>query len=437
MTLTREHGIWAIVAAVLLAGGIWFARHTEWVDEEVDEPPSAELRRDPDLRLKRLLAKLGVQVATPTQLEPLPPPGATLLLSSWNWDIFAGREAALRGWVAGGGHLIVSNFAIERGGFGWVPIVRKPQPKAPARAAAAAPAASAASQPLPKEARDADDEDDDSDDVSDAKPPPKPQFGPAASLPRCPGVNEPADVAPAFGFARGYATCMYTGNTLQANVAPIWALDGARGHVVVRVPFGRGSVTVSGMELPLDNDALPDHDNALITVAALQARPGHTVWIVRDEARPPLLVFLWRHGAPAVLLGAAALAFALWRGARRFGPRVAIAPLARRSMREQIRGTAEFVAHRGSPALHAAQQRALFEVATPRIRGFEAMILSQRAQAIATLTGMDAHTLAHAMNPALNATPSRHPAAALALIETARRRLLNAARSKQPATESR
>jgi hypothetical protein len=106
-------------------------------------------------------------------------------------------------------------------------------------------------------------------------------------------------------------------------------------------------------------------------------------------------------------------------------------------MREQIRGTAEFVAQRGSPALHAAQLRALNEAATPRVRGFDAMILGQRAQAIATLTGMDAHTLAHAMNPSLNATPSRHPAAALALMETARRRLLNAARPAPTATESR
>ena len=370
----------------------------------------------------------------------MPPPGATLLLSSWNWDIFAGREAALRRWVEAGGHLVVSNFAIERGGLGWVPVFEKPKPKVLAKAAtaeSAASAASAASQPASKDADAEDRDDDENEDVSDAKLPPRPTFGPGAPTTRCSGVNEPADVAPAFGFARGYATCMFTGSALQANVAPIWALDSSRGHVVVRVPLGRGSVTVSSVDLPLDNDVLPDHDNALIAVAALQVRPGHTVWIVRDEARPPLLVFLWQHGAPAVLLGAAALGFALWRGARRFGPRIAVAPLARRSMREQIRGTAEFVAHRGSPALHAAQLRALSDAATPRIRGFDSMILGQRAQAIAALTGMDPHTLAHAMNPSLNATPSRHPAAALALIETARRRLLNAARTKPTATESR
>ena len=424
MKLTREHGIWAIAAAVLLAGGIWFARHTEWVDEEVRNPPSPELRRDPELRLKRVLGQLGAKVTAPTNLEELPPPGATLLLSSWNWNLFTEREAALRRWVEAGGQLVVPNFGFTRGGFDWVPITARREPKPPTAAAASA-------------ASPADEKDEEDDDAEPAKPPPRPQLGPAPSMPRCAGVNEPADVTPAFGFARGYATCMFLGSALQASVPPSWALAGPRGHVIVRVPVGRGSVTASGVNLPFDNGELLDHDNALIAVAALQVRPGREIWIVRDEARPPLLVFLWQRGAPAVLLGAAALAFALWRGARRFGPRIAALPLARRSMAEQVRGTAGFIAQRGSPALHAAQLRALTEAAAPRIRGFDAMTLTQRAAAVATLTGTDPHTLAHAMNPALNASPTRHPAAALALLETARRRLLNNARAPTASTESR
>ena len=434
MTLTREHGIWAIVAATLIAGTVWITRHTEWVDEQVRERPNLELRRDRDLRLKRLLGQLGVKVAAPTHLEQLPPPGATLVLSSRNWNLFPGREGALRRWVETGGNLVVADFAFERGGFDWVPVVAKREK--PAAAEAAASAASPAGSEIPDE-RDEDAEHDE-DDVSEAKPPGRPQLGAQPSQPRCPGLNEPAEVTPAFGFARGYSTCMFaTGDPLRASVPPSWALDGARGHVVVRVPVGRGSTTVSRGSLPFDNDALPDHDNALIAVAVLRARPGREVWLVRDEARPPLLEFLWTRGAPAVLLGAAALGFALWRGARRFGPRIASLPLARRSMAEQIRGTANFISSRGSAALHAAQVRALNESAAPRIRGFDTMTLGQRAQAIATLTGIDPHTLAHAMNSALNATPSRHPAAALALIETARRRLLHAVRPPKHATESR
>jgi hypothetical protein len=108
----------------------------------------------------------------------------------------------------------------------------------------------------------------------------------------------------------------------------------------------------------------------------------------------------------------------------RFGPRAAVLPTVRRSVAEQIRGTAHFIRHHGSTALHAAQLRALHDVARPRIHGFDALIVGERAQAIAKLTSLDAHTLARAMNPELSAALSRHPGAALALIETARRRLL-------------
>jgi hypothetical protein len=315
------------------------------------------------------------------------------------------------------------------------------------------PAAPGASQPGARAEPAHDDEDEDDEDDSDAaarKPaaPPAPAPATPASAPRvdparlvrrdCAGVNEPAGVTAAFDATpRGFSTCMSLGATLQTRAPLLWALDGPLGHVLVRVPFGRGRVTVASAALPSGNDELLERDNALIALAALRAQPGREIWLVREEARPPLLAFLWSTGAPAVLLGAAALAFALWRGARRFGPRSATPALARRSMAEQIRGTAAFIAQRGSPALHAAQLRALNETAAPRIRGFDAMILGQRAQAIATLTGLDAHTLAHAMNPSLNATPARHPAAALALIETARRRLLQATRRPAFPNESR
>ncbi|HWI10756.1 MAG TPA: DUF4350 domain-containing protein [Burkholderiaceae bacterium] len=415
MTLTRQHGVTALVAAVLVAGAVWFARHTEWVDEEVRDPPSAELRSDPNLRLKRVLARAGAEIATPDNLERLPPRGATLVLSSWNWDLFPERSAALRRWVEAGGDLVVPNFGFRRDGLAWVPVKWRPM----RRPAGVAPAASAAHE--------TDEDDDQDDDDTPRRAPPAAKFDPSTRLrpTPCRGVNEPAGVTPAFGLPRAYATCLWLEQTLHTAAPLLWALDGPNGHVVVRVPVGRGSVTLSSAPLPWDNETVLERDNALIAVAATRAQPGRAIWLVTDEVREPLLAFLWSHGAPAILLGAAALAFALWRGALRFGPRIAAAPLARRSMAEQIRGTAAFIARRGSPALHAAELRALNDAATPRIRGFAAMVLGQRAQAIADRTGLDAHALAHALNPALHATPTRHPAAALALLETARRRLVN------------
>ncbi|MBC8058302.1 MAG: hypothetical protein H7Y61_17140, partial [Rhizobiales bacterium] len=310
MTLTREHGIWAVAAAVLIAFAVWVARNTEWIDEEVRDPPPPALQRDPELRLKQVLTKLGAKVSAPLNLAELPPPGATLLLSSWNWNLFKEREAALQRWVEAGGALVVPHFGYARDGFGWVPITATRYANPPARGASAS-GADADTKTDDEESDENDDQsDDDSDDVSEVRPPARPRFGRAPSQPHCPGVNEPAEVTPAFAFARGYKTCMYLGSALQTRIAPTWALDGPHGHVIVRVPVGRGSVTASGVSLPFDNDDLLEHDNALIAAAVLRVRPGSEIWIVRDEARPPLLAFLWENGAPAVLLGCAALAFA-------------------------------------------------------------------------------------------------------------------------------
>jgi hypothetical protein len=398
MTLTRQHGLLAIGVAAALLFAFWVARNTEWVEESVDAPPSRAMREDPLLRLKRLLEKTGATLVTPDNLDRLPPPGATLVLDTLSWDLFPEREVALQRWVEAGGALVLPDFNDDSDGLDWVPIHTRP------------------AKPQ-----------------GDDSPAPRPP-----TRDRCTGVQEPSGVTPAFGRARRYDTCMPTARTVTSAGNSNWALDGGNGPVVLRVPVGRGSVTASATPLPWGNSRLLERDNALIAVAVTQAGPGRVVWILSGESRPPLLTFLWTRGAPALLLAAAALALALWRGAARFGPRIAPLPTARRSMAEQIRGTALFIASRGSPALHAAQSRALVDAARGHIRGFDQMAAAERAQAIAAATRLDAGALAAAMAPVPAAVRVRHPAVALALLETARRRLLAAARrGKHPPTDSR
>ncbi|MDO9355797.1 MAG: hypothetical protein Q7T55_19020, partial [Solirubrobacteraceae bacterium] len=309
----------------------------------------------------------------------------------------------MRRWVEAGGHLVVGDFGGRGQGLDWVGVKTWHEALQDARIAErAASGASAASQPAASD-RSRDDADDDADEVSDENEAvdddhdhdhdqdpdsdrdsdrhDAPRTSPASR--KCPDLREPLGVTPAFGARHTYATCVPVGLPLATVALPLWALETKRGNVLVRVPHGRGTVTLSQFLLPFDNQLLLEHDHALIAAAALQLRADRTVWLVRDEVRPPLLEFLWRHGAPAVLLGAAALAFALWRGAMRFGPRMATLPLARRSMAEQIRGTASFIAQRGSPALHAAQLRAMHEAAAPRVVGYPAMTIAERAAAIA------------------------------------------------------
>ncbi|MEP7295473.1 MAG: DUF4350 domain-containing protein [Burkholderiales bacterium] len=430
MTLGRQHVLGALIAIALTAAGVWLALHTEWVEVQVPDPLKGPALRDADYRLKQVATRLGAVVTAPDNLEQLPPPGATLVLSSAHWDIFPERVQALRAWVEAGGHLWLPYQGQTDAALAWIPVKWVAIPRAKAKAAAA----SAASAP--------DQEDDDEDDGPDAAPPPKPALRPAsgaATTPRCASLSESITAQPAFDAHRRFDSCLYARETLRPGVPPQWALHGPQGALVARVPVGRGSVTVASAYMPWGNSQLLRSDNALLATAALRIHAGQQLWFVQDEARMPLLSFLWTRGTPAVLLGALALAFALWRGAVRFGPPAAALPMARRSMAEQIRGTAAFVAHHGSNALHAAQLRALNDTARPRVHGFDGLILGERAQAVAQLTQLDAHALARAMNPALDAAVSRHPGAALALLETARRRLLNAAASSRtaPRTDSR
>lgn len=417
MKLGRQHAVAAILLAAFAYAAVYVVQRTEWVEKQVPVQTTDAERRDPEFRLKRVLTGLGARVQAPDTLAELPPPGATLVLGAWHWNLFPERSLALRRWVEAGGHLVVPHVDAKAGGIDWL-AVRATSLRRPGAARGAGDAA------------DDDNNDNDSDDDEDAPRSPVAGAAKPPPLPTCVDVREPASVAPAFGTARVYSACVHPFKVLQTRLPIAWALDVAHGHVVLRMPVGRGSVTLTAARMPWDNDDVLERDHALIAAAVVRAAPGREIWFVSNEARAPLLAWLWQRGAPAVLLGAAALGLALWRGAVRFGPRAAALPTARRSVAEQIRGTAGFIAHRGGgAALHAAQLRALDDAARQRIAGFDALDRNAagtdaRAKTIAAACGLDAAPLARAMHLPLAAAALRHPGPTLALLETARRRLL-------------
>lgn len=483
MKWTRQH-TQAGVAALIAAGiGTWFVLATEWVDVTVPPELRGPAKTDPLYAFKGFTKALGVELSTPDNLDRLPPPGATLVLSSWFWDLFPERNDALQKWVRNGGHLVVPSYEYVEETLAWTTItsVAPPTPERrqpPARDAASAPGDDSHGARSGRDDDPEDDEDREEDDPPGASSPsrtgpnlpaqdagallrgepadvtsPAPDVAPDAApdaarapaphlpprmtarparlpetsplsprrrRPNCPRFVEPASVAPAFGKPRSYTTCAGTASTLRSGLRAQWAIDNSRGHVMLRVPLGKGSVTASNPRLAIYGTSLLENDDALLLVAALRLERGQQLWLVTDEKRPPLLAVLWNRGAPVILLGAAALALALWRNGVRFGPRMAAAPLARRSVGEQIRGTAAFIAHHRGLPLHRAQLRALDACARARVPGYDALIVGERAAALAPLVGIDTHTLARAMNPEL----SRHLPSALGLLETARRRLL-------------
>ena len=419
-------GVRALVVALVVALAIWIQRSIEWVDVPFPVPPQGEAARDPFYAAKRLAERLGASVTTVRNFDQLPPPGATLVLASYRWAMFPGREQALERWVRAGGHLVALQraWSVDAEAPGWVQIkssmpprpgsgshAESPRPAGTASAppAEVAPASAAASDPLAGIAR--------------------------LLAPPCARYVEPDASEGAYGAPRGYGVCGWPSRILRA-ATPRWQLVGASGAVAVRVALGAGDVTSNAIEGSFTNQSLLRDDGALAFAAMLQLAPGDRVWFVVDEARAPLLSLLWQHGAPAIVLALAALGLALWRGGARFGPRLLDAPLARRSIGEQVRRTAAFVAGGGGAALHAASVRALDDEARRSIANYAGLLArSERSDAIAKKTGDDPAALAAAMAPHPNAGRKRI-AAAIHRLERARRVLAAGGRrlSHRPAS---
>ena len=392
----------ALVAAIIAALIAWFMRSIEWVETDVPTPARGEAARDRFYVAKQLARRLGASVTTVHDLERMPPVGATLLIGSRRWSMFPGREAALRRWVDAGGRLVVlqSAWSAEGETPRWVPMrsapLRRDGPAAPASAAAAA-----ASAPRDIDAF----------------------LALLAKGAPCDDFVEPEWIDPAFGAARHYRLCGQQIRVLHA-ATPTWLLRSSEGAVAARVGYGRGDITANALDGSFDNRALVRDDGALAFAAMLQLREGDTVWFFDEETRARFLSLLWDRGAPALLLAGAAIVLLLWRSGTRFGPLLADTARARRSVGEQVRRTAAFIAAGGGAALHRASVRALEEEARRSIAGYATLLgARERAEAIARSTREDAASLGAAMSPLQR--PDRHRlATAIARLERARRALL-------------
>ncbi|HZD51837.1 MAG TPA: hypothetical protein VE175_02215, partial [Woeseiaceae bacterium] len=207
-----------------------------------------------------------------------------------------------------------------------------------------------------------------------------------------------------------------------------WSVE-AEGRVrAARVNVGDGSVTRIEAE-PFGNYDLLDGEHAMLFADILELDRGDHVVFLSEKERASLLELIWTYGAPAVVLALLLTALALWRNAARFGPMAAPLDVSRRSLAEQIRGTAKFAVRvGGGRGLHAAMVRALHETARLHLRGYERMPAADRISAISRLAGIDSEELATAR--ASKQHRSAHELRnSVALLDTARRRLMAGAAS--------
>jgi len=434
--MKRNAIVATLVGLLVLALFGWLIHHTRWEEVEIDDPARGAAASDDYYSLRQVLAAAGATLQVRTSLEPLPPAGGTLLLESGLWDIFPERDARLKTWVENGGHLVVL------GEFGrgellrWVPLAF-PAPKPALRHRGAGKATSRAAAPAQgaSSATDADDEDEDVPVVGKQLPRMEERqqrlarrlLEPQDPEHDCADFSE-VTAAPAYEPGRVLRGCTRAGSIRPLDhVLPTWQLTGPRGTLALRVPVGRGDVTGVVPALVIDNRDLLHGDNALIAAAVLQALPGRPVWVLEDEAREPLLAWLWHEARTPALLTLAAIALALWRLMVRFGPREAAPPQARRSMGEQVRGTGHFIAGSDPQALHAATRQAFEAAARRRVEGWAELDDTDRVAALAASL-QHPHAIDHAalqasMNIGGGATPAQI-LAAIAVLEQARRALL-------------
>lgn len=426
--LSTETWVNLLALAAIAALGLWLLFATEWVDIWRPTPPRGEAARDDHYAIKQIVGKLGGKVTSPDNLDRLPPPGATLVLESNQWDFLPGRSQQLREWVeVHGGHLVLPGFFTTGATIDWLPLRQKKRAKG-----------AALSCPAPGSEHD--DNDRDEEDEEDEREAVEP--APPASRPRRPDPlfvgpqDNPRDQCPTFAERVGgdadaeplrrYRLCQGEWLTaLEATpvAAELWSIAGTRGTPVLRAALGRGRVTAMGAWGFLNNRSVFSGDHAQVAVAMLDLRPGDEVWLVIDEKREALAMWLWHRAGPAIGLALLAMVLALWRGARRFGPLLPQPLLARRSVAEQIRGTAAFVLSGGGAPLLAAARRALDEAACKRIAGYDRMTMGQRIEALRQPTGLPDDVLTRALDPQLPLGRGRALADKLTVIEQTRRRL--------------
>lgn len=414
--MTRERLVWLLALLALAGGAWWLSANTEWVETDVPRAAQGEARDNPVYAFEQMLRRLGMSVAHHEALGTMPPPRARLVLLSSDWALIPDRAGQLHQWVLRGGHLVLVQGADweDTALAEWVPVdgvdvKAAGQARPPARdlgAAALGRTELASSPPLWG----------DTERIAACF-----AFSPERSLRLKPGHAATWTLTRVDGTASTRAVVALQDQALRALQAkpapPVKPTP-----QTLRVSVGQGSVTVLNAGAGLfHNDPALRCDNPLLLAAAVQAEPGATAWVYLHEKREALLPWLWQRGWIAIVAGLLALAAALWRGAVRFGLRLAPAPRLRRSISEQVRGLAAYLQRGGREALLGAQQRALDEVAARRLVRYSRLPLPERARAVAAATGLAADALSRAMSAKF--CTRAELAQYLPLLETARRRL--------------
>jgi hypothetical protein len=382
-----------LVALIVIVPLVALATKVKFKETKVPMPLKGEALTNPFYAAIKLSDRLGAD-ASWEHIFASPDPDSVIVLSNWNWTLIDSRRQRMQEWVEAGGRLVVDGSFL--GDFGqftkWSGI---------------------------GEAK-ADDDDDDS--AEETLRETEQQLLSGFRPRECDSLVED-------GTEREFKVCNVNhARSLATTRKMLWALREGEYIHAVRTAVGRGSVTFINAT-PFRYRDLLEGDNARLFVRATQLDRGDSVLFLSEEEQTSILDLTWRYGAPAVLLLFAFIALALWRSSARFGPLTAPTETARRSLAEQIRGTGQFALRfGGGKALHAAMVRALRDAALRHLPAYDRMPSDERVAAVAKLSGIPADELGPVLNHS-GARGSHELRNAIAVLETARRRLLKYKRS--------
>lgn len=387
--MKRNYLVTVLVVLALGAIGFWIARSTHWEEVTEHTPPQGDAATNPFYSAQRLAEILGAHTRLRHEIVALPPTRAVMVLSFWNWGIIPERSRRIEQWVQEGGRLVVSGDSIHFEAFDtWTGVKQVSLNEEKVHAGVA---------------------------------------------PTCPPLTHRLTVDPAptgvspvssAGAAEHFNICQYfPAQELVTTRKFSWRLRDRDGHTkALRIPIGRGSVTLVNAATFGNVDMLCGDSGALFT-AATQLHRGDDVEFLSDGNGGSLLTLLWSYGSPVIVLGGLLIALWLWRSGVRFGPLLAAPDPARRSLAEQIRGTGQFIVRfGGGKALYAATVRALNEAAARRVPRYEQLDGADRVAALTALTGLGSAELTAALDDPAARRPNEIRKT-IALLETARRQI--------------
>ncbi len=386
-----------LIALIVIVPLVALATKLKFKEEKVPMPLKGEALTNPYYAAIKLSERLGAE-ARREHIFTSPDPDGVIVLSNWNWTLIDSRRQRIQEWVEGGGRLVVDgSFLGDYDQFAKWSGIDKPT------------------------THDDDDEVEDEDLAESLS---------ESEQPLLSGLfKRECDRLVEDGTEREFKVCNVDhSRALETRRKVLWALREGEYIHVLRTAVGRGSVTVINAQ-PVRYRDLLEGDNARLFVRAAQLDRGDTVLFLSEEEQTSILELIWRYGAPAVLLLLALIALALWRAVARFGPLTAPTESARRSLAEQIRGTGQFaLRHGGGVALHSAMVRALRDAALRHLPAYDRLPSDERVAAVAKLSGIPSDELGPVLNFS-GARSSHELRNAIAVLETARRRLLKYKRS--------